>query len=118
MTAGAARTPAPFKRAALIVTATLALTGGGLLAGRTLPSGIYPEVEFPRVVVVAREHDVPPEEIEKSLARPLESALATVLGVERVRARMIRGAVEVSLLFAPGTDMWRALQLTESRVAE
>jgi CzcA family heavy metal efflux pump len=70
------------------------------------------------VVVVARERDVPPEEIEKSLARPLESALATVLGVERLRARMIRGAVEVSLLFAPGTDMWRALQLTESRVAE
>ena len=41
-----------------------------------------------------------------------------MLGVERLRARTIRGAVELSLQFAPGTDMWRALQLTESRVAE
>ncbi len=68
--------------------------------------------------MVAREHDVPPDEVEKSLTRPLESALITVLGVERLRARTIRGAVELSLQFAPGTDMWRALQLTESRVAE
>ena len=106
------------RRGALILVATLALAAAGLIAGRALPSGIYPEVEFPRIVVVAREHDVPPEEIEKSLTRPLESELITVMGVERLRARTIRGAVELSLQFAPGTDMWRALQLTESRVAE
>ena len=106
------------RRGPLILVATFALAAGGLIAGRALPSGIYPEVEFARIVVVAREHDVPPEEIEKSLTRPLESALVTVLGVERLRARTIRGAVEIALLFAPGTDMWRALQLTESRVAE
>ena len=46
------------------------------------------------------------------------SALASVLGVERVRSRTIRGAGEISLLFSAGTDMWRALQLTESRVGE
>jgi CzcA family heavy metal efflux pump len=106
------------RRGALILVATLALALGGVFAGLALPSGIYPEVEFPRIVVVARERDVPPEEAQKSLARPLESALATVMGVERIRSRTIRGAVELSLLFAPGTDMWRALQLTESRVAE
>ena len=106
------------RHGALIVVTTAALALGGVVAGRGLPSGIYPEVEFPRIVVVARERDVPPEEADKSLGRPLESALATVLGVERVRTRAIRGAVELSLLFAPGTDMWRALQLTESRVAE
>jgi CzcA family heavy metal efflux pump len=106
------------RRGALVVTATLALAAGGVFVGLRLPSGIYPEVEFPRIVVVARERDVPPEEAQKSLVRPLESALATVLGVERIRSRTIRGAAELSLLFAPGTDMWRALQLTESRVAE
>jgi CzcA family heavy metal efflux pump len=106
------------RRGPLIVVATLALAAGGVLTGLSLPSGIYPEVQFPRIVVVARERDVPPEEAQKTLARPLESALATVLGVERVRSRTIRGAVELSLIFAAGTDMWRALQLTESRVAE
>jgi CzcA family heavy metal efflux pump len=97
---------------------TLGLTAGGLFAGTRLPSGIYPEIEFPRIVVVAREQDVPPQEAQKSLARPLENALATVMGVERIRSRTIRGSVELSLQFASGTDMWRALQMTESRVAE
>ncbi len=106
------------RRAGLVLIATAGLSLGGLFAGSRLPSGIYPEIEFPRIVVVARERDVPPEEAQKSLARPLESALATVLGVERIRSRTIRGAVELSLQFAPGTDMWRALQMTESRVAE
>jgi multidrug efflux pump subunit AcrB len=118
MNGSAGRRPFAARHRALVLLATAVLAAGGVLAAMTLPSGIYPEVEFPRIVVVARERDVPPQEAQKSLARPLESALATVLGVERVRSRAIRGAVEISLLFAPGTDMWRALQMTESRVAE
>src|SRR5262249_1264793 len=82
------------------------------------PSGIYPEVEFPRIVVVARAGDAPPDVTQVSVTRPLEAALATVLGVERIRSKTIRGATEMSLQFAPGTDMWRALQLVESRVGE
>jgi CzcA family heavy metal efflux pump len=38
--------------------------------------------------------------------------------VQRVRSRTIRGATEISLQFTPETDMWRALQLVESRVNE
>ena len=107
------------RRGSLILVAALALGAAGLIAGRTLPSGIYPEVEFPRIVVVARERRRAARRVRRrSLTRPLESALITVLGVERLRARTIRGAVELSLQFAPGTDMWRALQLAESRVAE
>jgi CzcA family heavy metal efflux pump len=96
----------------------LALAAAGALTATRLPSGIYPEVEFPRVVVVARSGDAPPELTQLSLTRPLEASLATVLGVERLRSRTIRGATELSLQFAPGTDMWRALQLVSSRVAE
>ncbi len=69
-------------------------------------------------MVVARGGDAPPAVTQMALSRPLETALATVLGVERIRSRTIRGAVEISLQFAPGTDMWRALQLVESRVGD
>lgn len=105
-------------RKTLVWSAWLFVALAGFGAARQLPSGIYPEVEFPRIVVVARWGDSPPEVTQLSLSRPLEAALATVLGVERVRSKTIRGAVELSLQFAPGTDMWRALQLVESRVAE
>jgi CzcA family heavy metal efflux pump len=105
-------------RRALVWVVAVGLAGSGALLTCRMPSGIYPEIEFPRVVVVARGGDAPPELTQATLGRPLETALASVLGVERVRSRTIRGAVEISLTFAPGTDMWRALQLTESRVGE
>jgi CzcA family heavy metal efflux pump len=106
------------RHAALVWLSALALTAGGAALGLRLPSGIYPEVEFPRIIVVARGGDMPPDVAQLVLARPLENALATVLGVERVRSRTIRGGTEISLLFAPGSDMWRALQLVESHVSD
>ena len=102
----------------LVWLVTVGLAGSGAILAARLPSGIYPEVEFPRIVVVAREGDAPPAVTQVSLTRPLETALATVLGVERIRSRTIRGAVELSLQFTPGSDMWRALQLVESRVGD
>jgi multidrug efflux pump subunit AcrB len=97
-------------------TAVLVLLG--LASAFVLPSGIYPEVEFPRIVVVARTGGAPPDVFLTRVTRPLEQVLASVLGVQRVRSKTIRGATEISLHFAADTDMWRALQLTESRVAE
>jgi CzcA family heavy metal efflux pump len=105
-------------RRGLLWSAALALALGGSLVAQRLPSGVYPEVEFPRIVVVAHAGDAPPDVTQISLTRPMEAALATVLGVERIRSRTIRGATELSLQFAPGTDMWRALQLVESRVGK
>src|SRR5262249_16466244 len=88
-------------RRALVWMGALALAAAGAAVALRLPSGIYPEVEFPRIVVVARGGDAPPELTQISLTRPLENTLATVLGVERIRSHTIRGAVEMSLLFAP-----------------
>jgi CzcA family heavy metal efflux pump len=106
------------RRRALVWLLAIGLAATGAVVATRLPSGIYPEVEFPRIVVVARGGDAPPAVTQMALSRPLETALATVLGVERIRSRTIRGAVEISLQFAPGTDMWRALQLVESRVGD
>ncbi|OLC53974.1 MAG: hypothetical protein AUH92_04860 [Acidobacteria bacterium 13_1_40CM_4_69_4] len=100
----------------LVFTITIGLMFAGLLSLRRLGSGIYPEVEFPRIVVVARSGDVPPEQMQASVVRPLEESLATVIGVRRIRTRIIRGAAEIALQFAEGTDMWRALQLTDAAI--
>ena len=99
-----------------LVSALFALAIGGLFAARSLPSGVYPEVEFPRIVVVARGGDDPADVFETQVTRPLEQSLVTVLGVRRVRSRTIRGAVEVSLEFVAGTDMWRSLQFVQAQL--
>ncbi len=99
-----------------MLTAVLVVLGIG--AAAQMPSGIYPEVEFPRIVVVARSGGAPPDVFLTTVTRPIEQRLTSVLGIQRIRSKTIRGATEISLQFAPATDMWRALQLVESRVAE
>ncbi len=106
------------RQAAVVWLATLVLVALGVASAWSMPSGIYPEVEFPRIVVVAREGGAPPDVFLTTITRPLEQALTTVLGVQRIRSKTIRGATEISLQFAPGSDMWRALQLVESRINE
>src|SRR5690348_1589073 len=100
-----------------VLLALLLATAAGLYAATRLPAGIYPEVDFPRIVVVARGGTDPPDVFQATVTRPLEQSLATTLGVQRIRSHTIRGATEISLLFAAGTDMWRALQLVQSQVA-
>ena len=106
------------ERRSLVALVTLALIVFGILSMYVLPSGIYPEVDFPRLVVVAHVGDLPPEVVQTSATRPLEEAVATVPHLHRLRSRTIRGATELSVQFDPGTDMWRTLQLVETHIAE
>jgi CzcA family heavy metal efflux pump len=106
------------RRATFVWLATAVLVAIGVACAFGMPSGIYPEVEFPRIVVVARTGGAPPDVFMTSVTRPLEQGLATVVGVQRIRSKTIRGATEISLLFAPDTDMWRAFTLVQARVSE
>jgi CzcA family heavy metal efflux pump len=106
------------KRVAAVWLVTAVLVVVGVWSALAMPSSIYPEVEFSRIVVVAKAGDDPADVFLATVTRPLEQTLTTVLGVERIRSKTIRGATEISLQFAPGTDMWRSLQLVEARVNE
>jgi len=106
------------RHATIVWMMTVVLVLLGIGAAAQMPSGIYPEVEFPRIVVVARNGGAPPDVFLTTVTRPLEQTLTSVLGIQRIRSKTIRGATEISLQFAPATDMWRALQLVESRVSE
>ncbi len=103
---------------AVVWLATALLVVFGIACAYGMPSGIYPEIEFPRVVVVARAGGAPPDVFLTQVTRPLEQALSSTLGLERLRSKTIRGATELSLQFSPDTDMWRALQMVESKVSE
>ncbi|HEY5946877.1 MAG TPA: efflux RND transporter permease subunit [Kofleriaceae bacterium] len=84
--------------------AAIALAAIGGVSIYELPSSIYPEMSFPRVVVVARAGQLSPELVEAEVTRPLEEALAVVPGVRHIRARTIRGATELSLQLVDGYD--------------
>ena len=101
-----------------IALAVLLLVVAGIVSYLSLPRGLYPELAFPRVVVVATLPDATAELVLRNVTRPLEEALAPVLGVRRVRSRTIRGAVEINLQFDPASDMVVALQLVQAKLGE
>ncbi len=90
----------------------------GFLSIFSLPSNIYPELNFPRVVILAHSGDLAPDAMLVTVTRPLEETVGTVLGARRVRSKTIRGSSEISILFNSAMDMQYALQLVQARVAE
>jgi CzcA family heavy metal efflux pump len=103
-------------RAAALVAVALVIAGG--IAAFSLPSSIYPPLEFPRIVIIAKSGTLPPQSMMLTVTRPLEQAALEVPGIRRVRSRSIRGATEISAQFEPSTDMVLALQQLQNRVAE
>jgi CzcA family heavy metal efflux pump len=92
------------------------LSVAGISAALRLPSAIYPELQFARITIVAEGSTLGARQVVFSVTRPLEEAVSIVPGVTRVRSHTIRGATEISITFAPGTNMDRALQLVRARV--
>ena len=102
----------------LIVLTTALLTVYGVYSMFRMPSGIYPEVNFPRVVVIAQSPGLSVKDMEVAATRPIEEGVSNVLGVVRVKSKSIRGACELSVDFAPGTNMIQALNDVRARMAE
>src|ERR1700733_9002766 len=102
----------------LIVLTTSLLTAFGVVSMLSMPSGIYPEVAFPRIVVIAQTPGLGVKDVKVSITRPVEEQVSIVLGVVRVRSKSVRGAAELSIDFAPGTDMIQALNDFRARMAE
>jgi multidrug efflux pump subunit AcrB len=99
-----------------VVLTTALLTGGGIYSALRMPSSVYPEVTFPRIAVVAKVPGRDVANMEVKVTRPLEEAVSTVIGATQVRSKTIRGGSELSIDFAPGTDIRRAEQLTWNRI--
>ncbi|HEV3143603.1 MAG TPA: efflux RND transporter permease subunit, partial [Gemmataceae bacterium] len=91
-----------------VVASALLLTAGGIYSALQMPSSVYPEVTFPRIMVVAKVPDRDVTNMEVSVTRKLEEAVMGVPGVSQVRSKTIRGGSEISIDFNPGTDMLRA----------
>ena len=104
------------RRFVYLVVALLSLAG--VWAALVLPSAIYPELNFSRITIVAEGSTLGARQVVFSITRPLEEAVSIVPGVTRVRSHSIRGASEISITFAPGTDMGYALQLVRARVSQ
>jgi CzcA family heavy metal efflux pump len=101
-----------------VILATILLIAAGAVAAWQLPSSIYPPLEFPRIVVIARSGTLPTRAMTLNVTRPLEQAAMATPGIRRVRSKTFRGATEVDAHFDSASDMTVALQQLQSRVEE
>ena len=105
---------ATHRRSLLLVVALLA--AAGVMAAMRMPVALFPQVQFPRIVVAIEAGDRPAERMAQEITAPVERLLRGQPGVRSVRSVTSRGSAEISLSFAWGQDMAAALLQAESAV--
>lgn len=93
------------RRPVLVTMATAFLLALGLLALRSLPVDLYPDVSYPVLVVRANLSGAAPEEMEQLITKRLEDVLSTIAGVKSLRSVSREGTSLVIMEFEGGTDV-------------
>ena len=81
------------------------LIGLGIFALVNLPIDLFPEISPPYLVVYTSYSGAGPEEVERSITRVLEAALASVSSLEEVTSTSSKGSGMVIMEFTYGTDL-------------
>jgi CzcA family heavy metal efflux pump len=93
------------------------LTLAGIYMAFQVPISVFPETNFPRVVIGVDNGVMPVEQMQVTITKPIEDAVNSVPGLVTVRSNTSRGSAEVSLFFDWNVDMFRTLQLTDAALA-
>jgi len=101
-----------------ILFITVAVCLGGIYASRRMPSSVFPETEFPRVVILIDNGVMPGDEMMATITRPVEEAMKDIPGVVQVRSATGRGAAEVNVFFDWQTDMVQSELYVLNRVSQ
>jgi len=83
----------------------LALLVLGVYSFINTPLELEPRQDFPRVYVLSNWSGVPPEIIQTQITSPLEEALSTVKGVQKITSTSQIGLSQITLEFDPKTNM-------------
>src|SRR5437763_2109540 len=97
----------------LIVTLTLV----GAYLAFSIPVAVFPNTDFPRIVIGVDNGVMPIDQMMVTITRPLEEAVNSVPGLEVVKSITSRGSAEIDLFFSWKVDMFQTLQLVDSAVA-
>src|SRR6266542_985748 len=103
-------------RTVLVVIGLLCVAG--LYAAWRLPVAIFPQTNFPRIVIIVDNDVVPAPQTLVSVTRPIEEAMNGVPGIVRIKSTTSRGASEVSLFFDWRVDILQSLQQVQARLSQ
>lgn len=103
-------------RALLLIVLSFALAGV-ILAFR-LPIAIFPQTDFPRIIILV-DNGIAPVDVQMlTVTRPIEQAIRIVPGITDVRSVTSRGSSEISVFFRWDVDILNALHLVQGRISQ
>src|SRR6201994_4972624 len=103
-------------RAVLVIIGLLC--AAGLYAAWQLPVAIFPETDFPRIVIIVDNGVAPAPQTLVSVTRPIEEAMNGIPGIVRIKSTTSRGACEVNLFFDWKINIIQSLQLVQARLSQ
>src|SRR5436190_18595604 len=106
------------RHAKSITFVVLALCLAGVFSAVTMPSAVFPQTNFPRVVILVDNGVMPADEMMATLTRPIEEVMKDIPGAVRVRSTTGRGSAEISVFFTWNVDMVQAELHVEARLSQ
>jgi len=88
-----------------IAFVSAALCLAGVYAVFNLPSSVFPQTNFPRVVILVDNGVMPADEMMATVTRPIEEVMKDIPGATRIRSITGRGSAEISVFFTWKVDM-------------
>jgi CzcA family heavy metal efflux pump len=103
-------------RALVIIVLSFALAG--IAFGFRLPIAVFPQTDFPRIVILV-DNGIAPVDVQMlTVTRPIEEAIRIVPGITNVRTLTARGSSEINVFFRWDVDILHALHLVQGRIAQ
>jgi CzcA family heavy metal efflux pump len=99
----------------IFVIITLALLG--IYLAFTIPVAVFPETNFPRILIAVDNGVMPIDQMMVTITRPLEEAVNSVPGLQEVRSITSRGSAEIDLFFSWDVDTFQTLQYVNAALS-